>query len=109
MKYDTDKHGIFGKIGIRGNQFRTKYEPKLDSYFNELINFTDPFATIFVREKNEFSSRYQNINSYELPPGYPKRKIYRNFVWDCVWITEMKSKSKKSIVKLEFILIRTAD
>ena len=73
MKYDTDKHGIFGNIGIRGNQFRTKYEPKLDSYFNELINFTDPFATIFVRENTGFYLLCHEMKYYDTPMCYSFR------------------------------------
>ena len=68
MKYDTNKHVLIGNIGNRGNQFRTTVEKKLNSYINELINFSEPFSTIFVRDKTGFSLKYHEMNSYGLPP-----------------------------------------
>ena len=68
MNDDTDKHILIVNILNRGNQFRTTVERKLNSYINELINFSEPFSTIFVRDKTGFSLKYHEMNSYGLPP-----------------------------------------
>ena len=57
MKGDTDKHEIIGNMGNKGNHFRTIVEPNLNGYFNELINFSGPFATIILTENWIFFTR----------------------------------------------------
>ena len=103
----TPKNGLIGKIGNRGNNFRTTVETNLNSYFNELINFTEPFSTRIIIYKTGFTLKLQEMNSYYLSLCYSKRKIYSTFLWDCGCTTEKKSKRKKSMVKLEDILVRT--
>ena len=49
-------------------------EPNLNSYFNELMKFGETFETRVVRDKTGFSLRYHDMNSYEIPPCYLKRK-----------------------------------
>ena len=52
MNDDTEKHGLIVNIGNRGNQFRTTVEPNLNIYFNELMNFSEPFSTRIVKDKS---------------------------------------------------------
>ena len=54
MNYDTDKHGLIGKIGNRGNQFVTTVKISLNIYFNKLINFSEPFPITILRNKTRF-------------------------------------------------------
>ena len=54
MNYDTDKHCLIGNILNRENQFITTVEPNLNSYFNKIMNFPKPFATIIVKYKTGF-------------------------------------------------------
>ena len=49
------------------------------------------------------------MNPRELTPCYFKVKIYITFLWNCGWITDMKNKGKKFIVKFENALVRTDD
>ena len=60
-KDDTRQYGKIGKIGNRGNMFRTTVEPNLSIYLNDQINFTNPFETIIVIEKTEISLQYHDI------------------------------------------------
>ena len=50
MNNDTGKHGLIGKVGNRGNWFRTNVEPNSKFYFHEVINFSVPFATLIIGE-----------------------------------------------------------
>ena len=43
MKDDKDEHGLIVNTGNIFNQFITTIEPNLNSYFNELTNFSEPF------------------------------------------------------------------
>ena len=61
-KDDTNGHVIIENIGKIDKQFRTTVETYLDSYFNELIIFTEPFSIIIVRDKNGFYLQDNNMN-----------------------------------------------
>ena len=54
MKGDTYKHVIIINNGNRGNTFRNNVEPNLNSSFNKLIKFSEPFAAILVRDETLF-------------------------------------------------------
>ena len=51
----------------RGNKFKTNTKSNLNTYINELINFTKQFITIIEGENIEFSLQDHKMNSYELP------------------------------------------
>ena len=90
MKDDTDKHGLIVNIGNIGNTFITTVKPHLNSYFNEPINFYGPFKNIIVRDNTGFSLRYYEMNSYELPLCYSKRKFYITFFCNCGLVMGIK-------------------
>ena len=66
MRDDTEKHGPVVNIVNRFNQFRTTAEPNLNNYYNELMKFSEPFATIFLRDKTRFYLQDHDMNSYEI-------------------------------------------
>ena len=109
MKDDTDKHLLIGKIGNGGNQFITTVEKNWNSHFNELINFYVPFETRILRVNTGFYLQDHKIKSYKQPPCYTKRKIYRNFWWNCGWIVGVKINIKQSMVKLEDLILNNYD
>ena len=98
MEDNTEEHGLIGKIGNSGNQFKNNVEPSLNIYFYKQINQTEPFADIIVIEKTAIYIQDRYMNSYELPPCYSKRKIYRTFLWNCGQIKQTKSYIKQPMV-----------
>ena len=54
MNIGNEKNRLIGNTGYRGNQFITTFEPNLNSYYNELMNFSKTFATIIVQYKTGF-------------------------------------------------------
>ena len=54
MNIGNEKNRLIGNTGNRGNQFITTFEPNLNSYYNELMNFSKTFATIIVQYKTGF-------------------------------------------------------
>ena len=90
-----------------GNQFRTTFEPNFSSCLYELINFAKPFSNRIVRYKTGFSLLDHYMNSYEILLSHSKIKTIAPSCVNCVWIVEMKSKSKQHMVKLEDILVCT--
>ena len=67
MKDETGEHGTNGNIGNRCNWFRTNVEPNVNCYFNNLINFYEPFETRIVRETTGFYFKDHKMKYYEFP------------------------------------------
>ena len=57
-----------------GNNFITTTYPNLNSYLNKLINLSEIFATITIRDKNEFALQYHEMKYYKIPTFYSKSK-----------------------------------
>ena len=72
MKDDIDKHGIIVKVFNRVNQFKTSFEKNINSYFNELINFSKSFVTRIVRDRPGFFNEIMRLNIMIYPHFTPK-------------------------------------
>ena len=102
MKGPAFVHAGLGKKGILSGRGKANIEvyESLNTFFSELKQEAQPFATRIIREQTGLTTRDDDPDDVLLPPHFSKHQMYARWCYSQGWIVEKASSAKTTYKSL---------